>query len=311
MSTPLCNIINKIISTAEWPTSWKKEYITPVGKIPEPLSEDDLRPVSLTNFFSKVTEHFIVDWLLEYIGNQIDFRQYGGQKGNSISHYLIEFINFILSNQENTEPTAILACMIDFSKAFNRINHNILITKLSDMGVPAWLLNIVMAFLKDRTMVVRLNGATSSPRILPGGGPQGTLLGLLLFLVMINDIGFENQKNNTGELITSRRNIMEANQIHLKFVDDLTVAESLILKDSVKPVPLTSRPQPDTYHKRTGHELIPPKSSVLSQIESIREHSKINDMKLNLKKTKFMLFNTCKSIDFHPELEIEGCDIEL
>ena len=272
MSTPLCNIINKIISTAEWPTSWKKEYITPVGKIPEPLSEDDLRPVSLTNFFSKVTEHFIVDWMLEYIGNQIDFRQYGGQKGNSISHYLIEFINFILSNQENTEPTAILACMIDFSKAFNRINHNILITKLSDMGVPAWLLNIVMAFLKDRTMVVRLNGATSSPRNLPGGGPQGTLLGLLLFLVMINDIGFDNQKNNTGELITSRRNIMEANQIHLKFVDDLTVAESLILKDSVKPVPLTSRPQPDTYHKRTGHELIPHKSSVLSQIESIRQH---------------------------------------
>ena len=93
--------------------------------------------------------------------------------------------------------------MIDFSKAFNRINHNILITKLSDIGVPAWLLNIVMAFLKDRTMVVRLNGATSSPRNLSGGGPQGTLLGLLLFLVMINEIGFENQKNNTGELITS------------------------------------------------------------------------------------------------------------
>ena len=179
------------------------------------------------------------------------------------------------------------------------------------MGVPAWLLRIVMAFLKDRTMVVRLNGATSSPRDLPGGGPQGTLLGLLLFLVMINEVGFENQRNNTGELITARKNMREANQIHLKFVDDLTVAESLIMKDSVKPVPLSRRPQPDTYHSRTGHELIPEKSAVLSQIKTIREYSDANDMKLNLKKTKFMLFNTCKNIDFHPTFEVDGCDIEL
>ena len=103
----------------------------------------------------------------------------------------------------------------------------------------------------------------------------------------------------------------EANQIHLKFVDDLTVAESLIMKDSVRQVPLSTRPQPDTYHSRTGHELIPEKSAVLSQIKTIREYSETNDMKLNLKKTKFMLFNTCKNIDFHPTLEIDGCDIEL
>ena len=106
------------MQTAVWPRNWKKEYITPIGKIPEPKCEDDLRPISLTPFFSKVTEHFVVMWLLDYIGHLIDFRQYGGLKGNSITHYLIEFINFILSNQENKEPTAILACMIDFSKAF-------------------------------------------------------------------------------------------------------------------------------------------------------------------------------------------------
>ena len=86
--------------------------------------------------------------------------------------------------------------MIDFSKAFNRQNHNLLITKLSNMGVPAWLLRIVMAFLSDRTMVVRFRGATSSLKRLPGGGPQGTLLGLLLFIVLINDLGFEDQQNN-------------------------------------------------------------------------------------------------------------------
>ena len=110
------------------------------------------RPISLTPFFSKVTEHFVVMWLLDYISDKIDFRQYGGLKGNSITHYIIEFINFILSCQDSSEQTAImaLACMVDFSKAFNRQNHNLLVTKLSDMGVPGWLLRIVIAFLNTR-----------------------------------------------------------------------------------------------------------------------------------------------------------------
>ena len=310
IATPLSKVMNTIMKTAKWPTRWKKEYITPIGKISEPETEDDLRPISLTPFFSKVTERFVVKWLLEYIGPLIDFRQYGGMKGNSITHYLIEFVNFILSNQENTEPTAILACLIDFSKAFNRQNHNILITKLSDMGVPAWLLRIVMSFLSDRTMVVRYKGATSSEKKLPGGGPQGTLLGLLLFIVLINDIGFSNQMNNAGELITTKRTLRSANQLHLKFVDDLTLAESLILKESVLSVPESARPQPDPYRARTGHVLVPGNSQVLSQITSVIEYAKENDMKLNLDKTKFMLFNHCQSIDFQPSYTIDGTEIE-
>ena len=66
-----------------------------------PASEEELRPISLTAYFSKVTEHFVVMWLMEFIKDKIDFRQYGGVKGNSITHYLIEFINFILMNQDS------------------------------------------------------------------------------------------------------------------------------------------------------------------------------------------------------------------
>ena len=62
--------------------------------------------------------------------------QYGGRKGSSINHYLIDFISYILHNQELPEPMAVLAAMIDFKKAFNRQNHAILVTKLGDMGVP-------------------------------------------------------------------------------------------------------------------------------------------------------------------------------
>ena len=171
LGKPVSCIINKICSTGEWPSQWKMEHIVPIGKIPMPETEDDLRPISLTAFFSKVTEHFIVMWILEYIEDKIDFRQYGGLKGNSITHYLIEFINFILSCQDSADQTAILACMVDFSKAFNRQNHLILITKLSDMGVPPWLLRIVIAFMSDRKMMVRYKGKQSGIKNLPGGGP--------------------------------------------------------------------------------------------------------------------------------------------
>ena len=253
LSKPVGLIIDKIVQTGEWPEQWKLEHVVPIGKIPMPETEDDLRPISLTPFFSKVTEHFIVMWLMEYIRDKIDFRQYGGLRGNSITHYLIEFINFILSCQDSDDQTAILACMVDFSKAFNRQNHNLLVTKLSDMGVPGWLLKIVAAFLSNRKMVVKYKGKMSGVKSLPGGGPQGTLLGLLLFIVLINDVGFGEQKNNTGEIITTKRNMKVANELHLKYVDDLTLAEAINLPKSLVSVPEDVRPQPDVYHARADH----------------------------------------------------------
>ena len=86
------------------------------------------------------------------------------------------------------------------------------------MGVPAWLLRIVISFPSDRKMRVKYKGNLSSVRFLPGGGPQGTLLGLLLFIVLINDVGFVNQVNNAGDVIRSKRNMKAINEIHLKYV---------------------------------------------------------------------------------------------
>ena len=100
------------------------------------------------------------------------------------------------------------------------------------MGVPGWFLRIVMVFMHERrSMVVRYKGKQSTSKSLPGRGPQSAPLGMLLFLVLINDAGFEGLKNNTGELITSKKNIKAANVIHLKYVDDLTMAEFINIKE--------------------------------------------------------------------------------
>ena len=146
LAAPLNKLLNNVVQSASWPQQWKTEYVTPIGKVPQPEDEDDLRPISLTAFFSKVLENFVVMWLLQIIGDKLDFRQYGGMKGNSVSHYLIELVNFILHSQDRTEPTAVLLCLVDFSKAFNRQDHGILITKLSDLGVSSWLLKLVASF---------------------------------------------------------------------------------------------------------------------------------------------------------------------
>ena len=311
LATPVSKIINQISRTGEWPKQWKLEHIVPIGKVPMPESEDDLRPISLTAFFSKVTEHFVVMWLMGFIKDKIDFRQYGGLKGNSITHYLIEFINFILSCQDSPDQTAILACMVDFSKAFNRQDHNLLVTKLSDMGVPGWLLKIVIAFLSDRMMQVKYKGKVSGVKSLPGGGPQGTLLGLLLFIVLINDVGFKGQENNAGDIITSKRNMKAANEIHLKYVDDLTLAEAIDLPKNLVSVPNDERPQPDMFHARTGHALPLKNSKVHNQLIKTLEYAKNNGMKINYKKTKVMTFNPCTSIDFMPELCLDNNDLEV
>ena len=86
LATPICMIFNNIAKSAKqgpakWPSTWKLEYGTPLQKIPEPISEEDLRVISLTAFFSKVMEKFVVDWLMIYTGDQMDPKQFVGFKG--------------------------------------------------------------------------------------------------------------------------------------------------------------------------------------------------------------------------------------
>ena len=309
LSTPVSIIINSILATGEWPQQWKLEQVIPIAKISQPQSEDDLRPISLTPFLSKVTEHFIAKWLLHHIGDKIDFRQYGGQKGNSVNHYLIELINFILYSQDSRDQVAVLACIVDFKKAFNRQSHEILVTKLSDLGVPGWLLLLVIAFLKDRKMKVNFHGKSSSEKYLPGGGPQGTIIALILFLVLINDLGFSGQLNNAGEVITKITRTYVEGKIHLKYVDDFTVAESIDLHTQLRTV--EKREYPDSFHERTGHVLPVENSKVLNQLMSTLEYAGNHEMKLNQNKTKLMVFNNCTSMDFMPHFNLEAEELHV
>ena len=185
LAIPASIIFNQITRTADFPAAWKIEHQIPIPKVVPPECEDDLRNIAKTAFLSKIYESFVGSWLLPIIKPYLDPGQCG-LKGLSITHYLIKLLNFIHSTLDLKKPHSVLAACVDISKAFNRVDHTLVIQDLYDMHTPAWLLNIVISYLSERSMVVTYNNAKSSKKTLPGGGPQGAYLGGIIFIIKYN-----------------------------------------------------------------------------------------------------------------------------
>ena len=168
-------------------TSVPDEYIMSTQQVETELEKISSSPISLTPVLSKLLESFVFRWLFNYIKPSIDPLQFGNIKNCSTTHALIHMIHNWLADLENPGST-IRCCMIDFSKAFDRIDHNILLHKLQQLNIPPILLNWCAEFLHDRYLRVKLGQNISSWRQINAGVPQGTKLGHLFFLVMINDL---------------------------------------------------------------------------------------------------------------------------
>ena len=131
----------------------------------------------------------------------------------SITHYLIKLLHFTHKILDKRQPHAVLAACVDLSKAFNRVSHGLLIQDLYDMHTPAWLLNILISYLSNRTMVMTYNGEQSSPKDLPGGGPQGAYLGGLIFIIKYNGAFLRPPMITTGPVLQSKDE-------KIKYIDD-------------------------------------------------------------------------------------------
>jgi hypothetical protein len=174
-----------------------------------------------------------------------------------------------------------------------------------------WLLKLVIAFLEDRKMVLNHKGHTSREESQPGGGPQGTKLGLYLFLILINGAGYQpNQMcQNIGEHITKRKRtpIMRTQE---KYIDDMTQCSSMNLKETVEVNPNPTLPR--QFRERTDHILDPKKNPIQTEVKKLGEYAKKHKMKINKLKTKVMLFIQARNIDCLPEVKIdEDTNIEV
>ena len=170
IAAPARIIFNNITVCADFPSQWKIEHQIAIPKSYPPENEDDLRNLAKTPFLSKVYESFVGEWLLPIIKPFLDPGQCG-LKGFSITHYLIKLLHFVHSTLDLKKPHAVLAACVDISKAFNRVDHSLVIQDLYDMQTPAWLLNIVISYLSNMSMFLTYNNLQSSQKKLPGEGP--------------------------------------------------------------------------------------------------------------------------------------------
>ena len=201
--------------------------------------------------------------------------------------------------------------MIDFEKAFNRINHNFIVTMLSDMEVPNWLLKIVIGFLEQRKLQVRYKGAQSKSKEMPGGGPAGTMLGMLLYIIFINPISFTKKFQWGSQIASKVSKRLPIPSLHLKYFDDLSLLEAINLQTDLKE-DLRDLERPLNYHNRTGHVLDGDKIKTIAKLQEINKFAKMKQMVLNSQKTKIMVFNKSKKYDFMPEIQIkegENCEV--
>ena len=147
---------------------------------------------------------------------------------------------------------------------------------------------------------------------MPGGGPQGTILEMLLFLILINKAGFPEDNRNFGERFTKVANARKAiKDMHLKYVDDLTLAEAMNLKSELSVENYMIWERPLRFRDRTEHLLPIGASQVQQQLDNLQEYSKVNSMKINHGKTKVMIFNNARKNDFQPKLTVSQIELEV
>ena len=304
LAPPVTMIFNKITQSAIFPPQWKIEHQIALPKVFPPECEDDLRNIAKTPFFSKVYESFVGGWLLPIIKPFLDPGQCG-LKGLSITHYLIKLLHFVHATLDLKNPHAVLAACIDLSKAFNRVDHTLVIQDLYDMHTPAWLLRILISYLSNRSMFITYNGAQSTQKMLPGGGPQGAYLGGIIFIIKYNGAFLRPPipRGVSGP-------VLKAKSKKVKFVDDGTVAVSIDLKASLISDPV-KRERPLNFHERTG-QILPPENNLLQYfINDAEKFVAENKMVINSKKTKVIYFTKSRKWDFPPEVNLsDGSQLE-
>jgi retron-type reverse transcriptase len=140
---------------------------------------DNYRPISLLNAFSKVLERVVHNRLSAYlnINNLLSNSQYGFRKEHSTIHPLTKFLNYITRAFNDRENCVAIFC--DLRKAFDTIDHNILLTKLHNMGIQGQELKWFENYLSGRKQFVVINGKSSTLREILLGVPQGSILGPL------------------------------------------------------------------------------------------------------------------------------------
>ena len=296
LSAPLALIVNSSIREGTWPDIFKEEIVTPVPKVYPPKSIEDLREISGLLTFDKVAKKVVGKLVIKDMKAKLDPSQYANQKQIGIQHYLVKMLNRILvalDSNSKGEVKAALATFVDWKQAFPRQCPKLGVDAFVACGVRPALIPMLLNYFQNCRLRVKWKGIYSNIRKLNGGGPQGSLFGILEYLA---------QSNDNADMVSP--------EDRYKFVDDLTTLEIINLLlivissyDLQAHVP-SDKPVHNKYIKKEN--LISQKNFGL-----INKWTKSKKMMLNMKKTKIMIINFTKNKQFTKLLQENNMNIEV
>ena len=168
MSRPLAAIYNSSLREGVLPDLWKTATVVPLPKKhPPTVIEKDIRPISLTPIVAKTFESLVLRWVDAIITDKIDPKQFGCMKGTGTTDALIELMHKWFQATDKPD-TFIRILLLDYTKGFDLINHNILLEKLLNMDIPVHIVRWMAAFLLNRSHRVKVGSYMSDE-----GSPNG------------------------------------------------------------------------------------------------------------------------------------------
>lgn len=184
----LSESFNLIIQTGIYPNCLKLAKVIPIFKSGDPSKPDNYRPISTLSVLNKIFEKLLINRMVHFldIHNILYSMQYGFRSGSSTTVAITELVDKIL--EETDLRRYVGALFLDLKKAFDTLNHGILLRKLEHYGIRGVANDVIRSYLENRSQLVSYAGEMSSYRQINVGVPQGSNIGPLLFLIYINDI---------------------------------------------------------------------------------------------------------------------------
>ena len=268
ISNPLSYIFNLSLQLGQFPDPLKVAKVSPVYKKGDREQPGNYRPISVLPVLSKIFEKLVNNRLIEHLEkNDILYKhQYGFREGRSTKLAVTNLINQLVHYQDEGRVT--VGVFIDFAKAFDTINHSILLSKMENYGITGLPLDWFRNYLCNRVQYVQHNGATSSFKLSSCGVPQGSVLGPTLFLLYINDLP------QSSTYFDFRL-----------FADDSNI-----------------------FHSFPPCQTIIRLSEITDHLLSVTKWCDANKITINIKKTNFMVIQPRrKVVNTNGSVELKGC----